>query len=155
MKSFLTIIAAATVAFAVSGSATQALAAETMTAEELAKEFKKGSKICSWAAGKKGKDKGTDYYYKDITAMSGNADRVIGKTTLQGKWSVSGDILSLNFGIGEPQKYKLAKIEKKGNYIHALTFNKSSPYIACSEGIGKWQTTHRENRIERVSRSSN
>ena len=115
MKPFLTIIAAAAVAFAVSGTATQANAqtVKTMTAEELAKEFKKGSKLCSWKAGKKGKDKGTDYYYRDISAMSGNADRVLGKATLQGKWSISGDILSLNFGVGDPQKYKLAKIEKK------------------------------------------
>ncbi len=112
MKYFPTIFAAAAILFTASGFATPALAATTMTAMELAKEFKKGSKQCSWKAGKKGKDKGTDYYYRDISAMSGNADRIIGKATLQGKWSISGDILSLNFGIGEPQKYKLAKIAK-------------------------------------------
>jgi hypothetical protein len=85
-----------------------------MSADEEAKAFKKGSMICSWKAGKKGKDKGTDYYYKDISATSGNADRVLGKSTLQGKWSISGDTLSLKFGVvGKPQMYKLAKVEKK------------------------------------------
>ena len=62
MKSVLTIIAAAAIAFVVSGCAKQAPASKPalklMNAKELAKEFKKGSKVCSWKAGKKGKDRG-------------------------------------------------------------------------------------------------
>ena len=40
--------------------------------------FKKGSKVCNWSDSK-GK-KGTDYFYKDKTAMSGSADRVMAMT---------------------------------------------------------------------------
>ena len=114
MKTILTTIAAAAVALVAGSFSAQAGDVKTMSADELAKAFKKGSMICSWKAGKKGKDKGTDYYYKDISATSGNADRVLGKSTLQGKWSISGDTLSLKFGVvGKPQMYKLAKVEKK------------------------------------------
>ncbi len=114
MKTISTTIAAAAVALVAGSFSAQAGDVKTMSADELAKAFKKGSMICSWKAGKKGKDKGTDYYYKDISATSGNADRVLGKSTLQGKWSISGDTLSLQFGVvGKPQMYKLAKVEKK------------------------------------------
>jgi hypothetical protein len=138
MKSYLTVIAAATVAFAVSGCASQksdkkmakAPAIKTMTAKEVAKAFSKGSKVCSWKAGKKGKDRGTDYYYKDISATSGNADRVMGKATLQGKWSVSGDVLSLNFGIGKPQQYKLVSAGKK-SYTAYLNGVKKKMTFKC------------------------
>lgn len=134
MKSVLTIIAAAAIAFVVSGCAKQAPASKPalklMNAKELAKEFKKGSKVCSWKAGKKGKDKGTDYYYKDISAMSGNADRVMGKATLQGKWGISGDTLSLNFGIGKPQLYKLQKVKKK-TYTAYLNGKKKKMTFKC------------------------
>ncbi len=139
MKSIPTIIAAAAVAFAVSGCATQesgdkkmakAPAIKSMTAKEVAAAFKKGSKICSWKAGKKGKDKGTDYYFKDISATSGNADRVMGKATLPGKWSISGDTLSLNFGIGKPQQYKLVKAGKK-SYTAYLNGVKKKMTFTC------------------------
>ena len=114
MRIIPTIIAAAAVALVAGSFSAQAADIKTMSADEVAKAFKKGSMICSWKAGKKGKDKGTDYYYKDISATSGNADRVLGKSTLQGKWSISGDTLSLQFGVvGKPQMYKLAKVEKK------------------------------------------
>ncbi len=114
MRIIPTIIAAAAVALVAGSFSAQAADIKTMSADEVAKAFKKGSMICSWKAGKKGKDKGTDYYYKDISATSGNADRVLGKSTLQGKWSISGDTLSLKFGVvGKPQMYKLAKVEKK------------------------------------------
>ena len=114
MKTFLTTIAAAAFVLAAGSFATQAAEVKTMNAEEVAAMFKKGSKVCCWKAGKKGRDKGTDYYYKDMTATSGNADRVLGKTTLQGKWSVSGDTLSLQFGVvGKALMYKLAKVDKK------------------------------------------
>ncbi|MBL4721855.1 MAG: hypothetical protein JKY20_12095 [Alphaproteobacteria bacterium] len=137
MKSIFTVIAVATVAFAVAGCATQEVkpmkqkeSVKTMNAKELAKEFAKGSKMCSWKAGKKGKDRGTDYYYKDISATSGNADRQIGKSTLQGKWSINGDVLSLNFGIAAPQNYKLAKIKKK-TYVAYLNGVKKKMTFTC------------------------
>jgi hypothetical protein len=134
MKSVLTIIAVAAVAFAISGCAKQAPAGKAavkfMNAKELGKEFAKGSKVCSWKAGKKGRDKGTDYYYKDISAMSGNADRILGKTMLQGKWGISGDTLSLNFGIGKPQLYKLVKVKKK-TYTAYLNGKKKKMTFKC------------------------
>ncbi len=150
MKSVLTVIAAAAVALAVSGCASdkpaekmakketmakkeamaKAPAIQFMSAKEVAGAFKSGSKVCSWKAGKKGRDKGTDYYYKDISATSGNADRIIGKATLQGKWSISGDTLSLNYGIGKPQQYKLAKVDKK-SYTAYLNGKKKKMTFTC------------------------
>ena len=87
--------------------------------------------VCAWKAGKKGRDKGTDYYYKDMTATSGNADRVLGKTTLQGKWSISGDTLQLQFGVvGNPQIYKLAMVKKK-TYTAYLNGKKKKMTFKC------------------------
>jgi hypothetical protein len=137
MKFLFTFAAVSAVALALGGCASQdskqmkeKSAVKTMNAEELAKAFAKGSQMCSWKAGKKGRDKGTDYYYKDISATSGNADRQIGKALLQGKWSIEGDVLSLNFGIAAPQKYKLAKIKKK-TYVAYLNGVKKKMTFTC------------------------
>lgn len=138
MKSWVTVMALTVVALIASGCAMEEksgkmdkkMAVKFMTAKEVGKAFAKGSKECSWKAGKKGKDKGTDYYYKDISATSGNADRVLGKTTLQGKWSVEGDTLSLNFGIGKPQMYKLAMVKKK-TYTAYLDGKKKKMTFKC------------------------
>lgn len=145
MKPILKVVATAAVALALSACASdkpaekkmakkeamaKAPAVEFMSAKEVAGAFQKGSKVCSWKAGKKGRDKGTDYYYKDISATSGNADRVIGKATLQGKWSIAGDTLSLNFGIGQPQVYKLAKVDKK-SYTAYLNGTKKKMTFTC------------------------
>ncbi|MGY8959927.1 MAG: hypothetical protein ACKVKG_10465 [Alphaproteobacteria bacterium] len=147
MKALFAFAAVSAVALALSGCASQdskqmkekssakmmkaeKSAVNTMNAEELAKAFAKGSQMCSWKAGKKGRDKGTDYYYKDISATSGNADRQIGKATFQGKWSIKADVLSLNFGIGAPQNYKLAKIKKK-TYVAYLNGVKKKMTFTC------------------------
>jgi len=132
MKPISTILGAAAVALAAGSFSAQAADVKTMTAEEVAKAFSKGSMVCDWKAGKKGRDKGTDYYYKDMTATSGNADRVLGKnTTLQGKWSISGDTLSLQFGVvGAPQMYKLAMLEKK-TYTAYLNGKKKKMTFKC------------------------
>ena len=131
MKTISTILGAAAVALVAGSFSAQAGDVKTMTADELAKAFKKGSMVCAWKAGKKGRDKGTDYYYKDMTAMSGNADRVLGKATLQGKWNISGDSLTLQFGVvGKPQMYKLAMVEKK-TYTAYLNGKKKKMTFKC------------------------
>ena len=100
MKSIKTFIATASVALLASGVTAQAGDKKFMSADEVKKAFAKGSITCDWKAGKKGRDKGTDFYFKDASATSGSADRNIGKsTTMQGKWSISGDTLSLQFGV--------------------------------------------------------
>lgn len=154
MKSVSILAAAAAVAFAVAGCASQEPAGEKMekpmakekmadakmaematpkfmTADEVAKAFAKGSIVCTWTAGKKGSDKGTDYYYKDISAMSGNADRVIADVTFPGKWNITGDTLTLQFGVvGGPQHYKLVKVGKK-SYTAYLDGKKKKMTFSC------------------------
>ena len=135
MKSSFLILAVAVVAFAIGGCASKSepkkeAAVKFMTAKEVGKAFAKGSKECSWKAGKKGSDRGTDFYYKDISATSGNADRMLSGTTFKGKWSISCDTLSLNFGIGKPQKYKLAKAGKN-TYTAYLDGKKKKMTFKC------------------------
>lgn len=150
MKSVSIVAAAAVIAFIVGGCASQEPAAEKtpkpmakenmaakapapkfMTADEVAKTFAKGSIVCNWKAGKKGSDKGTDFYFKDISATSGNADRVIADVTFPGKWSISGDTLSLQFGVvGSPQNYKLVRVDKK-SYTAYLDGKKKKMTFTC------------------------
>ena len=131
MKTVPTLIGAA--AAALVAGAVQAADVKFMSAEELAKAFGKGSITCDWKAGKKGRDKGTDFYYKDVSATSGSADRNIGKATLQGEWSISGDTLTLQFGVvGGPQNYKLAKVEgEKKSYTAYLNGKKKKMTFKC------------------------
>ena len=134
MKSIKTFIATASVALLASGVTAQASDKEFMSADEVKKAFAKGSITCDWKAGKKGRDKGTDFYFKDASATSGSADRNIGKsTTMQGKWSISGDTLSLQFGVvGEPQNYKLVKVEgEKKSYTAYLNGKKKKMTFKC------------------------
>ena len=134
MKSIKTFITAASVVLLASGVSAQAGDPKFMSADEVKKAFAKGSITCSWKAGKKGKDKGTDFYYKDESSTSGSADRNIGKSsTLQGKWSISGGTLSLMFGgVGEPQMYKLVKVEgAKKSYTAYLNGKKKKMTFKC------------------------
>ena len=135
MKSSSSIFAVSVVAFAIGGCASnpepkKEAGVKFMTAKEVGKAFAKGSKECSWKSGKKGSDRGTDFYYKDISATSGNADRILGDTTFQGTWSISGDTLSLNFGVGEPQNYKLVKVGKN-SYTAYLDGKKKKMTFKC------------------------
>ena len=134
MKSIKTFIATASVALLASGVTAQAGDKKFMSADEVKKAFAKGSITCDWKAGKKGRDKGTDFYFKDASATSGSADRNIGKsTTMQGKWSISGDTLSLQFGVvGKPQNYKLVKVEgEKKSYTAYLNGKKKKMTFKC------------------------
>lgn len=133
MTSIKTFFAAASVALLASGFSAQAGDPKFMSADEVKKAFAKGSMVCDWKAGKKGRDKGTDYYYKDQSATSGNADRTLGKATLQGKWNVSGDMLNLQFGVvGTPQAYKLVKVEgEKKSYTAYLNGKKKKMTFKC------------------------
>ena len=134
MKSIKTFIATASVALLASGVTAQASDKKFMSADEVKKAFAKGSITCDWKAGKKGRDKGTDFYFKDASATSGSADRNIGKsTTMQGKWSISGDTLSLQFGVvGKPQNYKLVKVEgEKKSYTAYLNGKKKKMTFKC------------------------
>ena len=134
MKSIKIFIATASVALLASGVTAQAGDKKFMSADEVKKAFAKGSITCDWKAGKKGRDKGTDFYFKDASATSGSADRNIGKsTTMQGKWSISGDTLSLQFGVvGKPQNYKLVKVEgEKKSYTAYLNGKKKKMTFKC------------------------
>ena len=134
MKSIKISIATASVALLASGVTAQAGDKKFMSADEVKKAFAKGSITCDWKAGKKGRDKGTDFYFKDASATSGSADRNIGKsTTMQGKWSISGDTLSLQFGVvGKPQNYKLVKVEgEKKSYTAYLNGKKKKMTFKC------------------------
>ena len=62
MKSLKTFITATSIALLTSGVMAQAGDKKFMSAAEVKKAFAKGSITCSWKAGKKGKDKGTDFY---------------------------------------------------------------------------------------------
>ena len=134
MKSIKIFIATASVALLASGVTAQAGDKKFMSADEVKKAFAKGSITCDWKAGKKGRDKGTDFYFKDESATSGSADRNIGKsTTMKGKWSISGDTLSLQFGVvGKPQNYKLVKVEgEKKSYTAYLNGKKKKMTFKC------------------------
>ena len=81
--------------------------------------FKKGSKVCTWTDGK-GK-KGTDYYYKDKTALSGSADRVMGKDMKQGTWQITGAAMNLNWYGGKKGKGNWYKVSKTGKKSYKLS----------------------------------
>lgn len=70
-----------------------------MTGDELAKAFAKGSIACkvTLADGTKAED----YYYKDISAMSGNMDRNIGADTKAGNWKIVGPAFYIRIGTGK------------------------------------------------------
>ena len=89
--------------------------------------FKKGSKVCSWSDSK-GK-KGTDYFYKDKTAMSGSADRVMGNDMKQGTWQITGSAMNLNWYGGKKGKGRWYKVEKTG---------KKSFNLSTSDGAEKY-----------------
>lgn len=72
---------------AVSSSANASIS--PMSAEDLAKEFGKGSLVCEWTSAD-GTTKGEDFYYKNQTAWSGDADRNVGDDTKQGSWKILG-----------------------------------------------------------------
>ncbi|MBO89065.1 MAG: hypothetical protein CMP14_06045 [Rickettsiales bacterium] len=81
--------------------------------------FKKGSKVCAWTDGE-GK-KGTDYYYKDKTALSGSADRVIGNELKQGTWQITGAAMNLNWYGGKKGKGVWYKVSKTGKKSYKLS----------------------------------
>ena len=89
--------------------------------------FKKGSKVCNWSDSK-GK-KGTDYFYKDKTAMSGSADRVMGNDMKQGTWQITGSAMNLNWYGGKKGKGRWYKVEKTG---------KKSFNLSTSDGSEKY-----------------
>ncbi|PPR62755.1 MAG: hypothetical protein CFH10_00723 [Alphaproteobacteria bacterium MarineAlpha4_Bin2] len=81
--------------------------------------FKKGSKVCSWTDcfG----NKGTDYFYKDKTAMSGSADRVVGKDMKQGTWQITGAAMNTNWYGGKKGKGRWYKVAGTGKKSFQLT----------------------------------
>ena len=82
----------------------------------IAKVFKKGSKVCNWTSVLNGV-KGTDYFYKDVGANCGSADRIIGDVMLQGTWKITGAAMNTNFYGGKKGKgtwYKVKPMGKKG-----------------------------------------
>lgn len=93
--------------------------------------FKKGSKVCKWTD-KKGK-KGTDYFYKDKTAMSGSADRVIGDDMKQGTWQITGSAMNLNWYGGKKGKGRWFKVKKTGKKSFELSTSdgKEKYNMAC------------------------
>ena len=98
----------------------QLAAAKMDSAAHLKKVFKKGSKVCKWTSLVNGV-KGTDYLYKDKSATSGSADRVIGNTTLQGTWKITGPAINHNFYGGKKGKgtwYKVKPTGKKSFDLH-------------------------------------
>ena len=86
--------------------------------------FKKGSKVCNWTDSK-GK-KGTDYFYKDKTAMSGSADRVMGNDMKQGTWQITGSAMNLNWYGGKKGKGRWYKVEKTGKKSYNLSTSDGS-----------------------------
>ncbi|MDD9902711.1 MAG: hypothetical protein OXT06_04000 [Rhodospirillaceae bacterium] len=87
---------------------------KTMTAEEMKKAFGRGSIACSvtLADGTKAKD----FYYRDITATSGNMDRNVGDKITPGKWKMAGPAFYVNTGKGKKALgtwMNLAKTGKK------------------------------------------
>ena len=117
MKNRLLIVAAVAAMFAVGACATQKAAApakpKTMTAKELAKAFKKGSKVCAFTSAD-GKTKGEDFLYKNKTAMSGDLDRNIGSKTIQGSWKILGQGFWMKLGTGKKVKGKWMNLAKTG-----------------------------------------
>ena len=110
MKNALVIFSVA-VAFGLAGCQTTKQAAKPAKSN-IQSVFKKGSKVCTWTDSK-GK-KGTDYFYKDKTAMSGSADRVIGDKMQQGTWQVTGSALNMNWYGGKKGKGRWYKISGTG-----------------------------------------
>ena len=97
--------------------------------------FKKGSKVCAWT-GANGM-KGTDYFYKDVGALKGSADRLIaGKTgsmswsdDLRGTWSITGSAINLNWYGGKKGKgvwFKSAETGKKSFDLTSFSGEKYS-----------------------------
>ncbi len=87
---------------------------KTLSAKALAKEFKKGSKVCKWT--KPDGSKGEDYYFKNTGAYSGDADRLVGDKMWQGKWKIAGTGFYTNFKKGKKALgnwHSVAKIKKK------------------------------------------
>lgn len=126
MKRVSAFIGAAAVALLAGGFAAQAADIKAMSAAEVSAAFGKDGMVCDWKAGKKGRDKGTDTFHK-----GGKADRKIGKATLSGKWSVSGDTLMLQFGVvGAPLKYKLVKAGENA-YTAYLNGKKKKMTFTC------------------------
>lgn len=108
-------------------SSKKSAAADKPATPHIQAVFKKGSKVCDWSDSK-GK-KGTDYFYKDKTAMSGSADRVMGNDMKQGTWQVTGSAINLNWYGGKKGKGRWYKVEKTG---------KSSFNLMTSDGSEKY-----------------
>jgi hypothetical protein len=113
----MTVVAAA---LGLSGCATESQKASTPVAKKapaasnIQAVFKKGSKVCNWTS--KDGSKGTDYFYKDVSALKGSADRVIGDDTKLGTWQITGGAINLNWYGGKKGKgvwYKVAGTGKK------------------------------------------
>ena len=81
--------------------------------------FKKGSKVCTWTDSEG--NKGTDYFYKDKSALSGSADRVIGKDLKQGTWQITGAAMNLNWYGGKKGKGVWYKVSKTGKKSYKLS----------------------------------
>lgn len=81
--------AAAGVGFALAAAAPASASLDLLSADELAQEFGKGSLVCEWTSAD-GKIKGEDFYYKNRTAWSGDADRNLGDDTVPGSWKILG-----------------------------------------------------------------
>jgi hypothetical protein len=133
----MTVVAAA---LGLSGCATESQNASAPAAKKASKPhiqavFKKGSKVCKWT-GANG-IKGTDYFYKDVGALKGSADRLIsGKTgsmswsaDLRGTWSITGGAMNLNWYDGKKGKgvwFKSAKTGKKSFDLTSFSGEKYS-----------------------------
>jgi len=134
MKNRLMTAVAVTVMFAVSACASddsaksmkkEMQAPTMMTGKELAKAFAKGSIVCkvTLADGTKVED----YYYKDISATSGNMDRNIGADTKSGNWKIAGPAFYIKVGKGK---------KVRGTWMNLAKTGKKS-YDAYSVAVGK------------------
>ena len=76
------VILCAAAGLTLAGYASGGSEAEASEKPHIQAVFKKGSKVCTWTDSEG--NKGTDYFYKDKSALSGSADRVMGKDLKQG-----------------------------------------------------------------------
>ena len=113
------VILCAAAGLTLAGYASGGSEAEASEKPHIQAVFKKGSKVCTWTDSEG--NKGTDYFYKDKSALSGSADRVIGKDLKQGTWQITGAAMNLNWYGGKKGKGRWYKVAGTGKKSFQLT----------------------------------
>ncbi len=105
---------------------------KVLDAAALAKEFKKGSKVCKWTM--PNGSKGEDFYFKTTGAYSGDADRNIGSKTTQGTWKIVGQGFWTKFAKGKKARGKWHNVVKvkKNTYQLLSSDGKHVMDLKCS-----------------------